>query len=316
MTMKRREIRVATVSHRPSHGVNGPDGTEKLLARAALQIERAARHGADLVAFPECYPQLAVGDIAHFAEPTEGGTIDRIRELAKTHSSYVVWPRTEYDPARGLRNTSILVDRSGAIVGRYDKMFPTVGEIEKGIVPGTAAPVFETDFGRVGLIICFDLNFREVHDELAKGKPDLVVFSSMYRGGLQAQALAYELGAFVLTSISSELGQIIDRCGRVLKESTYETLAVAPINTNSIAMHMDFNYGKMDAMLAKYPKMLNFDYHTREAFWIVESRGDADVSKIVEEFGLETAENYWQRSRLARERALDKFKKQASLGRK
>ena len=72
-------------------------------------------------------------------------------------------------------------------------MFPTVGEMEKGVVPGTDAPCFETDFGRVGMLICFDLNFREVRDALARGKPDVVVFSSMYRGGLQAQALAYQL---------------------------------------------------------------------------------------------------------------------------
>ena len=90
MPIKRREIRVATVSHRPTHGVDGPDGTGKLMVGATLQIERAARMGADLIAFPECYPQLALGDIAHFAEPTEGGTIDRIRELAKSHSLNMV----------------------------------------------------------------------------------------------------------------------------------------------------------------------------------------------------------------------------------
>ena len=64
------------------------------------------------------------------------------------------------------------------------------------------------------MLICFDLNFSEVREALEQGKPDVVVFSSMYRGGLQAQALAYELRAFVLTAIASELGLIIDRCGR------------------------------------------------------------------------------------------------------
>ena len=78
--------------------------------------------------------------------------------------------------------------------------------------------------------------------------------------------LAYELRAFVVTSIASELGLIIDRAGRIIKESTYEALAVAPINTNSVAMHMDFNWTKMDAMLAKYGPALTFDYHAEADF--------------------------------------------------
>jgi predicted amidohydrolase len=201
------------------------------------------------------------------------------------------------------------VDRSGDVLGRYDKMFPTVSELEKGVVPGTEAPVFETDFGRVGMLICFDLNFREVHESLARGKPDVVVFSSMYRGGLQAQALAYELGAFVVTSVGTELGLIIDRCGRILKESTYEGLAVAPINTNSVALHMDFNWGKMDAMLAKYGPALTFDYHTREAFYVIESTAERDIGELVKEFDLEPADAYWARSRGQRAEALAKFRK-------
>ncbi|HEV3163783.1 MAG TPA: carbon-nitrogen hydrolase family protein [Isosphaeraceae bacterium] len=309
MTIRRRPIRVATVSHRPTAGADGPEATDRFLKAAETFIERGSRMGADLIAFPEHYPQIAVSDIAHHAEPHEGGTLDRVREAAKKHRLYIVWPRIEYDPARGLRNTSILVDRGGDVVGRYDKIFPTVGEIEKGIIPGTEAPCFETDFGRVGLMICFDMNFAEAHASLARGKPDLVVFSSMYRGGLQAQALAYELGAFVVSAIASELGQILDRCGRVLKESTYEALAVAAINTNSVALHMDFNWEKMDAMLAKYGPDLTFDYHTREAFYVIEDASERDISELVREFGLESVEAYYARSRRDRSEAIARFAK-------
>src|SRR5208337_4435480 len=202
MALLRRPVRVATVSHRPSSGVDSPAGMDRLIQGAQLYIERAARMGADLVAFTEIYP-----------EPAEGGTLERVRELARRHKLIIVWPRLEYDPVRKIRNTSILVGRDGAVIGRYDKMFPTIPELEKGVIPGTVAPVFETDFGLVGLLICFDLNFPEVRVALKQSKPDLVVFSSMYRGGLQTQALAYELRSFVVTSIASELGLIIGRAG-------------------------------------------------------------------------------------------------------
>jgi predicted amidohydrolase len=309
MNVRRRPVRVATVSHRPTAGADGPEGVDRLMKGAELYLERAARMGAALVAFPEVYPQLAVADTFHHPEPTEGGSLDRVREAARRHKLLIVWPRLEYDPDRGVRNTSVLVDRTGEILGRYDQMFPTTSELEKGVVPGTEAPVFETDLGRVGMMICFDMNFREVHDALARGKPDLVVFSSMYRGSLQAQALAFELGAFVITSIASELGLVIDRCGRIVKESTYEALAVASINTNGVALHMDFNAQKMDAMLAKYGPALTFDYHTREAFYIIESTADRDVTELVKEFGLEPADAYWARSRRLRAEAVARFQK-------
>jgi beta-ureidopropionase len=315
MKIRRRPVRIASVSHRPSAGVDGVEGTQKLMNEAGRWLERASRMGADLVAFPELYPQLALAHPYHHPEPSDGGTIARVRELAKRHKMIIIWPRVEYDPSRGMRNTSILVDRSGEILGRYDKMFPTVGELEKGIVPGVEVPVFETDLGRIGMLICFDMNFQEARNALRRGKPDLVVFSSMYRGGLQAQALAFELGAFVVTSVASELGLIIDRCGRIIKESTYETLAVAPVNTNSVALHMDFNWVKMDAMLAKYGPMLTFDYHTREAFYVIESAGDRDISELVEEFQLETADAYFERSRQRRAESLAKFEKSNMSGR-
>jgi predicted amidohydrolase len=276
---------------------------------AEQYLERAARMGADLVAFTEIYPQLALADPFHHPEPSEGGTLDRVRELARKHKMMIVWPRLEYDAARKVRNTSILVGRGGEVIGRYDKMFPTISEMEKGVIPGTSAPVFETDLGRVGLLICFDLNFPEVREGLKAGKPDVVVFSSMYRGGLQAQALAYELRAFVVTSIATELGLIIDRAGRIIKESTYEALAVAPVNTNSVSLHMDFNWNKMDAMLAKYGPALTFDYHTREAFYVIESTREEDIESIVKEFQLEPADAYFDRSRRLRAETLDKFQK-------
>jgi predicted amidohydrolase len=263
--------------------------------------------GADLVAFPELYPQLALKDMFHHSEPSEAGTLDSVRDLARRHKLLVVWPRLEYDADRGIRNTAILVDRSGDVLGRYDKMFPTPGELEKGVIPGTGVPVFETDFGRVGMLICFDLNFPEVAEMLKRGRPDVVVFPSMYRGGLQAQALAFELGAFVVTAISSELGLVIDRCGRIIKESTYETLGLATINTNSVALHMDGNWTKMDAMLARHAPNLQFDYHTREAYVVIESTAERDIHELAKEFDLETADAYFERSRRLRSESLVRF---------
>ena len=153
MAVFRRPVRVATVSHRPAGGVDSPAGEDRLLQGAQLYIERAARMGADLVVFSEIYPQLALADPFHHPEPAEGGSLERVRELARRHRMLVVWPRLEYDLVREIRNTSILIGRDGDVIGRYDKMFPTIPELEKGVIPGTVAPVFETDIGQDSLSV-------------------------------------------------------------------------------------------------------------------------------------------------------------------
>jgi predicted amidohydrolase len=314
VSIRKRPVRVATVSHRPSIGVDSPETSDRFLAATEPLLQRASRMGADLVVFPELYPQLALADPFHHPEPATSGTLTGIQDLAKRFNLNIVWPRLEYEVDRGIRNTAHLVGRDGQLIGRYDKMFPTESELAKGVVPGNEVCVFDTDFGRVGLLICFDLNFTEVRDGLKRAAPDVVTFSSMYRGGLQAQALAYELRAFVITSISAELGQILDRCGRVLKESTYEALAVAPINTNSVALHMDRNWNKMDAMLSKYGSSLTFDYHTREAFYVIEAGAEHPISDIVREFDLESADAYLDRSRRLRNDAAARFASTANRG--
>ena len=60
-------------------------------------------------------------------------------------------------------NTAMLLDRSGAVVGKYRKSYPTAeifppnsGEIGEGVLPGNLdVPVYDTDFGRVSMLICW-----------------------------------------------------------------------------------------------------------------------------------------------------------------
>ena len=53
------------------------------------------------------------------------------------------------------RNSCIVLDREGKTAGIYDKNFPTIGEMESGIIAGTDIPVIQCDFGRVACVICF-----------------------------------------------------------------------------------------------------------------------------------------------------------------
>lgn len=301
----RKHAVLASVSKRPAFGCGTPEGKERLLSDAEVLLRRAKRMGANFVAFPEVYPQL-VGGIKDI-EPANSGTLDRIQDLAYELQLYIIWPRYETSP-EGPRNTSILVSPKGEVVGRYYKVFPTIGEIESGIVPGTSCPVFETEFGKVAMIICFDLNFIELRDELRSKQPDVVFFSSMYRGGIQLQEWALDLGCYMVSAISAELGRIIDRGGKILKLATYEALIAERVNLNQRQLHMDYNWNKMDNMLEKYAPDLTFDYYTQEAMYVIGYEGeDRDVDDILREFGLEFKSDYFARSRQVRQKKLEEI---------
>jgi len=296
---------LATINRRPQGGLDAPERMDALMEDTEFWVRRATRMGARLIAFPEVYPQLChPGEgMYEYVEPAGGGTLERVADLARKYDVDIVWPRFERDEV-GIRNVSLYVNRRGELAGRYCKMFPTLGEMDRGVVPGAEAVCVEADFGRVGFAVCFDLNFRELRDAWRPQKPDVIVFSSMYRGGVQLQEWALDLGAFVVSSCPTELGRIVDRGGRVLGVATYEALLVLPVNLNSVQLHMDYNWQKMDEILAKYGPRVRFDYYTQEARFVI-SADDVPVETIIEEFDLRRRDAYFAEARARRRQVLD-----------
>ncbi len=295
---------LGTVCRRFDGGLDTPAALDKLTAEVEFQIRRGTRMGARMLAFTEVCPQLCHPGEAMYdhLEPADGGSLLRIIDLARKYEVDLVWPRFEVG-ADGPRNASVYVDRHGEVLGRYYKMFPTLGEMEHGIIPGEGGVCVETEFGKVGFAICFDLNFIALRDSYRPQRPDVIVFSSMYRGGVEVQTWAVDLGCYMVSSHGVELGRIVDRGGRILELCTYEALVTAPVNLNSIQLHMDYNYGKMDTMLEKYGSQLRFDYYTQEARYVISSE-TVPIADLVEEYELMTIDEYWRRVHAMREEKL------------
>src|SRR5690606_6188012 len=100
----------------------------------------------------------------------------------------------------------------------YRKMFPTDYEMEAGILPGDSTPAFETPFGRIGMAICFDLNFREVIEGLVDSGAEIVFFVSAYEGGRQLQRWALDYNVYVVLAHREGYGQIVDVSGNLLQK--------------------------------------------------------------------------------------------------
>jgi len=299
-----RHVTVASVSTEP--GYSADKEMDKLLDEAAHYAWRARQMGADILAFPEIYPQInSEKKHAEAAEELPGSTTERMMTEASKLGMYIIWPLVTREDGQAY-NSAVLIDRQGQIAGVYHKIHPTIGEIESGIMPGNSTPVFETDFGTIGMAICYDLNFRDIMTGLKKNGAEIIFFCSAYRGGLQVRAWAFELGCYIVSAIWTDLGQIVDLTGRQLVESYFaQPVIVHEINLNRRLLHMDYNWEKMDEMLEKYGSELTFDYVSPEACYAIGcERAGLDIEQVIDEFGLERREEYFQRADAVRAAAV------------
>ncbi|MDH4246394.1 MAG: carbon-nitrogen hydrolase family protein [Deltaproteobacteria bacterium] len=154
------------------------DDLKANLEAAEAMVRDAAAGGADLLAFPEVF--LYIGGRKgklEVAEFLEGPLVGRFREAAARLGMMILLgslhERIADNPDR-IYNTSVLIDRQGQVLAHYRKLhmfdidLPNLVMKESDTVqPGPVLPpVVQTDIGRVGLSICFDLRFSELYRHL------------------------------------------------------------------------------------------------------------------------------------------------------
>jgi hypothetical protein len=283
-----RPVRITSISF--------PNG--RTLSEVAHIVDREAAQGDDLVLLPETW----LGQEDHEPEPLDGPTITAIAALAAKYHVYVVCPIDRIDGARRL-NTSVLIDRAGQVAGVYDKVYPYWAEfdVRPPIAVGGEAPVFEVDFGRLGLAICFDANFPEVWKRLADQGAELVAWSSAYSAGTTLQAHALNHHFYIVTSTQKSDCIVYDLTGQ---EALYEKSDGLNITRTTLDLdrgiyHVDFNLKKRDRLLQERASEVEQErYLEREAWFVLRAaRPGVSARALARAYGLEELRDYIERSR-------------------
>ena len=173
---------------------------------AASFIGQASRAGADLVAFPELcitgYDMENIGKNYYRLGETLNGNIVRLfSAYAKQFHINVLIP-LPLKTGGYLYNSAVVIDRQGHIVGNYNKTH-LWGEEKQYFFPGDSYPVYELDFGKLGVMICYDAGFPEVARMLAMQEAELIVVPAAFamihkrRWEIYFQARALENSCFV-----------------------------------------------------------------------------------------------------------------------
>ena len=227
-----RKVRLAAANYRPRGGKTARDN----LIKFRPHVAKAAELGADLVVLGECITSVGNSLAAvDAAEPIPGESTDYLGRLAKEHGLYIV---TSLNERAGhlIYNTAVLLSPEGKLVGKYRKVCLARGEYRKGIAPGRQFPVFDTDIGRIGMMICFDVHMPEVARGLAANGAEIIAMPIMGGHPALARARAIENQIFLVTStysINDDWMQsgVLDLGGEMLVRATEkDSVVVAEVD--------------------------------------------------------------------------------------
>jgi predicted amidohydrolase len=229
-------VKVATVRYRPERQTKGPDENLRLFSQ---MIDKAAAHKPDVIVLGEGITVVSTSKTyVDVAEPIPGPTTTCLGQLSKKHACYIV--AGIYERVRTVvYNTAVLTGPNGKLVGTYRKTCLPREEIEGGITPGSEYPVFDTRFGKVGIMICWDIHFPEVARRLAINGAELILVPIWGGNELLARARAVENQLYIATSSYSDKIRtaVWDRRGNAVAQAKqWGDVAVTDIDLNARTM--------------------------------------------------------------------------------
>ena len=264
------------------------------LAKILSLVEQQCYEGTDLVFFPE----LALG---YSIIETNGIEISQIQEIAGMKGIYIVFTAFRHGEGADVHNASWVIDRSGNLMGIYDKAFPFITD-EHGdppCAPGKDMRVFDMDFGRIGITNCFDANFPDAYKRLSDLGAELVLFPSGYSAGTVLQAHAINHNYYIISGTTVPDCVVYDITGQEIYYQKTPGLNISHItlDLDRRIFHYDLNIKKRDKLLQDYAGAIELVICLERESWFVlrAKKPGINVKKIAAEYGLEELTDYKKR---------------------
>jgi beta-ureidopropionase len=282
-----------------------PDKTrESRIKRMLERMENVKGLHPDIVCLPELFDTSWVEepyDISEIAEDEKnpGPVTERIADFARKNGCYVACP--VYTKKDGnFYNSCLIIDRKGNIAGAYNKMHPVKDEIVTvkqgkevvGVLPGAKnQPVIETDFGKIGIQICYDANWQDGWENYKKQGAEIILFSSQFPGGRMLNYFAWRYGCYVVSSTGGD-ARIVDMSGNDLhSSSTFVRYAWADINLEKINTDTWPTNERLPALFARYGEKLGIKVWDNTGVITIESFDPSvKVKDVLKEFKIQTIE--------------------------
>lgn len=204
-------------------------GVDARLAQLAAIVDRMSHEardkygrGIDLAVLPEAAISGEVGGEAMArAFPFEGAVAKVFTAKARELGCYIVVPSFFREAAR-CSNAAVLLGRKGEVVGTYRKVHLVVAAdgktMEGGTTPGSEFPVWDCDFGKLGIQICFDMEFDRGWRELARKGAELIAWPTQSPQTAQPAARAMEQRCYIVSSTWRHNASVFEPTGHIIAQ--------------------------------------------------------------------------------------------------
>ena len=287
-----RPVRVVSIGFAPG----------RPLEAIAVLVDAEGAKGADLIALPE----LCRGQNETSTETLDGPTVGAMAQLARKHQTYIVCPLDRKEGARCL-NSAVVLDRQGQVVCVYNKIYPVWQEecLKKPEVhPGDRAVVFQADFGRVGLAICFDVNWGSIWERLSNLGAALIIWPSAYSAGRSLQAQAINFHYYIVSATWVPDCLVFDIDGEQLvhdhnNHGDNTNITRVTLDLDRCIFHQDLNLPeKRDKLLKEHGEDVAMEKWLPMEGWFVLKAQRPGVSsrELSRRYGMEELQHYLNRS--------------------
>jgi predicted amidohydrolase len=263
----------------------------------------------DLVVLPE-YLLSRPGDSAAQEAVRLGEVEPRMAACARRHGSYVVVPMVlrEEGPGSVVTNAAVLMDREGRVAGIYRKVHPVASQgsdvLEGGTTPGRDFPVFDCDFGRVGIQICFDMLYADGWQALAAQGAEIVALPSASPETVHPSMYALEHGYYIVSATPRDHAAVYSPLGVIEAEATSEGVLVHEIDLSYAILHWEAVLEEGAALTRRFGDRVGYHYYRPEdagIFW--SNDPGTPIGQMVRSLGLIESDANVKRVRLLEDKA-------------
>ncbi len=231
-------VRIATVQYGPVDTI--AKTTQGAISLFEPMIKEASQKKAKIICLPEFLTSKfsSVGFVQS-AHPIPGPDSKYLGELAKKYSIYIVAGLIE-SQAEQIFNTAVLIGPDGTLIGKYRKVaIPTDEYLTLGISPGNEYPVFQTSFGKIGMMICWDGQYPSIARRLRDKGAEIIFLPVAGINPKLISASAIVNQVYIVSSTFSTMKNwirsgIFDYEGNMIASGKYKgEVVIADVDLNS-----------------------------------------------------------------------------------
>lgn len=250
------------------------------LSKTEAMVAEAARNGADFVALPEMFNcPYSKKYFRPFAALGHEKTVEAMSRWARENRVILIGgsiPEVEGDK---IYNTAFVFDREGNEIARHRKAhlfdvdLPGMRFKESDtFTPGDAITVFDTEYGKMGVAVCFDVRFAEMFRAMARRGAQIIFLPAQFNmttgpahWDLQLRCRAVDNELFFVAAAAARYEGFDYQCwGHSMVIDPYGTVLAAADETEQI-IYADIDLGRIDEVRKQLPTFL----HLREDLYTV-----------------------------------------------